>query len=230
MSGKSSTPTNVESFPEAVRIERASLHNVVISRIRDMIIEGYIAVGERIHEGHLCKQLGISRTPLREALKVLASEGLVELIPNRGAVVYRLTRKDARDMMDVLSHLEQIAAPLTCRNASDEEIDEICRLHDEMLKFYAVRDRLRYFKLNQQIHSRLVVLTGNESLFLVHDILQTRMKRIRYIGDRTEETWAAAVADHEAMMAALKARDGERLSEAMVDHIMGSWERIESAI
>jgi DNA-binding GntR family transcriptional regulator len=230
MSGKSSTSTNVESFPEAVRIERASLHNVVISRIRDMIIEGYITVGERIHEGHLCKQLGISRTPLREALKVLASEGLVELVPNRGAVVYRLTRKDARDMMDVLSHLERMAAPLTCWNASDEEIDEICRLHGEMLKFYAARDRLRYFKLNQQIHSRLIALTSNESLFLVHDILQTRMKRIRYIGDRTEETWAAAVADHEMMMTALKARDGQRLSEAMVDHIMGSWERIESAI
>jgi DNA-binding GntR family transcriptional regulator len=211
MSGKSSTLTNVAPFPEAVRIERASLHNVVVSRIRDMIIEGYLAVGERIHEGRLCEQLGISRTPLREALKVLASEGLVELFPNRGAVVYRLTRKDARDMMDVLAHLEQMAAPLTCRNASDEGIGEIGRLHDEMLGFYAAHDRLRYFKLNQQIHSRLIALTGNDSLYLVHDILQTRMKRIRFIGDRTEETWAAAVADHEKMITALKARDGQRL-------------------
>jgi DNA-binding GntR family transcriptional regulator len=230
MSGKSSPLTNVASFPEAVRIERASLHNVVVSRIRDMIIEGYLAVGERIHEGQLCEQLGISRTPLREALKVLASEGLVDLFPNRGAVVYRLTRKDARDMMDVLAHLEQMAAPMTCRNASDEEIAGIGRLHNEMIEFYAASDRLRYFKLNQQIHSRLIALAGNDSLFLVHDILQTRMKRIRFIGDRTEETWAAAVADHEKMMVALKARDGQRLSAAMVDHIMGSWERIESAI
>ncbi|MDR0440621.1 MAG: GntR family transcriptional regulator [Candidatus Accumulibacter sp.] len=230
MSGKSNTLTNVAPPPETVRIERASLHDMVVSRIRDMIIEGYLGVGERIHEGQLCQQLGISRTPLREALKVLASEGLVELFPNRGAVVYRLTQKDARDMMDVLAHLEQMAAPLTCRNASDEEIGGLARLHGEMLKFYAARDRLNYFKINQQIHSQLIALSGNESLYLVHDILQTRMRRIRFIGDRTEETWADAVAEHEKMMAALKARDGRQLSATMVNHIMGSWERIESVI
>jgi DNA-binding GntR family transcriptional regulator len=230
MSGKSSTLTNVAPFPEAGRIERASLHNVVVSRIRDMIIEGFLAVGERIHEGQLCEQLGISRTPLREALKVLASESLVELVPNRGAVVRRLTWKDARDMMDVQAHLEQMAAPLTCRNASDEEIGEIRRLHDEMLAFYAARDRLRYFKLNQRIHSLLIAFSGNESLHLVHNILQTRMKRIRYIGDRTEETWAAAVAEHEEMVTALEARDARRLAAAMVDHIMWSWERVKNAL
>jgi DNA-binding GntR family transcriptional regulator len=230
MSGKSSTLTNGAPFPEAVRIERASLHDVVVSRIRDMIIEGYIAVGERIHEGQLCQQLGISRTPLREALKVLASEGLVELFPNRGAVVYRLTRKEVRDMMDVLAHLERMAAPLTCQNASDEKIGEIRRLHDEMLGFYATRDRLHYFKLNQQIHSILIASSGNKPLYMVHDILLTRMKRIRYIGDRTEETWAAAIAEHEEMMAALEARDGERLAKTLVDHVTESWERVKSVI
>ena len=230
MSGKSSTLTNGAPFPEAVRIERASLHDVVVSRIRDMIIEGYIAVGERIHEGQLCQQLGISRTPLREALKVLASEGLVELFPNRGAVVYRLTWKEVRDMMDVLAHLERMAAPLTCQNASDEEIGEIRRLHAEMLGFYVKRDRLHYFKLNQQIHSMLIASSGNKPLYMVHDILLTRMKRIRYIGDRTEETWAAAIAEHEEMMAALEARDGERLAKTLVDHVTESWERVKSVI
>ena len=230
MSGKSSTLTNGAPFPEAVRIERASLHDVVVSRIRDMIIEGYIAVGERIHEGQLCQQLGISRTPLREALKVLASEGLVELFPNRGAVVYRLTRKEVRDMMDVLAHLERMAAPLTCQNASDEKIGEIRRLHDEMLGFSATRARLHYFKLNQQIHSMLIASSGNKPLYMVHDILLTRMKRIRYIGDRTEETWAAAIAEHEEMMVALEARDGERLAKTLVDHVTESWERVKSVI
>jgi DNA-binding GntR family transcriptional regulator len=219
-----------EAPPEDRRIERASLHDVVVSRIRDMIIEGLIDVGARIHEGQLCQQLGVSRTPLREALKVLASEGLVELVPSRGAVVCRLTHKDVRDMMDVLAYLEQMAAHLTCKNASDTQILEVCRLHGEMLEFYATRDRLRYFKLNQRIHSTLIALSGNESLYLVHDILQTRMKRIRYIGDRTEESWAAAVAEHEEMIAALKARDGQRLSTVMVDHVMKSWERVKSVI
>jgi len=184
----------------------------------------------RIHEGQLCQQLGISRTPLREALKVLASEGLVELVPSRGAMVRRLTQKDAHDMLDVLSQLEAMAGPLTCRNASDEQIREVRRLHDEMLACYAARDRLQYFKLNQQIHSLLISLAGNESLCLVHDILQTRMKRIRYIGDQREESWEAAVHDHEEMMTALETRDGQRLSAAQVNHLQGTWERIKGAI
>jgi DNA-binding GntR family transcriptional regulator len=222
--------TDVESSSDAVRIERASLHDMVVSRIRDMIIEGAIAVGTRIHEGQLCQQLGISRTPLREALKVLASEGLVELVLGRGAVVCLLTQKDAYDMLKVLAHLEQMAGPLICQNASDEQILEVHRLHDEMIGLYAQSDRLRYFKLNQQIHSMLIALTGNESLCLVHDILQTRMKRIRFIGDKKDKTWAKAVSDHEKMMAALEARDGQRLSATLVDHLLGSWERIKNAI
>ena len=154
----------------------------------------------------------------------------LELIHSRGAVVRRLTRKDAHDMMDVLAHLERMAAPLTCLNASDAQIREIRRLHDEMLELYAARDRLRYFKRNQQIHSLLVALSGNESLYLVHDILQTRMRRIRFIGDRTEETWAEAVTDHEEMMRALETRDGQGLAIAMADHIIRGWERIKNVI
>lgn len=215
---------------EVARIERPTLHNVVISRIRDMIIEGQLPVGTRIHEGQLGQQLGVSRTPLREALKVLATEGLVELIPSRGAVVRKLTLKDAQDMLNVLSSLEKLAGPMTCRNASDEEIRQVRRLHDEMLDFYAARDRLQYFKRNQQIHSALISLSGNESLALVHDILQSRMKRIRFIGDQKDVSWSAAVDEHEEMIAALEARDGPRLSSAMVDHLAQSWERIRGEI
>ena len=216
--------------PEVARIERPTLHNVVVSRLRDMIIEGQLPVGVRIHEGQVGLQLGVSRTPLREALKVLATEGLVDLIPSRGAIVRKLTVKDAHDMLGVLSTLENLAGPMTCENASDEEIREVRRLHEEMLAFYAARDRLQYFKRNQQIHSLLVSLSGNESLALVHDILQSRMKRIRSIGDQKQESWSAAVGEHEDMVAALEARDGQRLSSAMVGHLAGSWERIHGEI
>lgn len=215
---------------EVARIERPTLHNVVVSRIRDMIIEGQLAVGMRIHEGQLGLQLGVSRTPLREALKVLATEGLVELVPSRGATVRKLTVKDAKDMLDVLISLERIAGPMSCRNASDAEIRAVRRVHDEMLAFFAARDRLQYFKRNQQIHSALISLSGNESLALVHDILQSRMKRIRFIGDQKDESWASAVDEHEEMIAALEARDGERLAQAMTNHLVQSWERIHREI
>ena len=215
---------------EIVPIERPTLHEVVVTRLRDMIIEGQLPAGNRIHEGDLCQQLGISRTPLREALKVLAMEGLVDLTPGRGATVRQLTAKDIQDMLSVLSALERLAGVLTCQQATDEEIQEIRHLHDEMLSFHAAGDSLPYFKRNQQIHSRLIELSGNESLALVHDILQARLKRIRYIGDQNPDTWSAAVADHEEMIAALEARDGARLSAALVEHLASTWDRVKDKI
>ena len=215
---------------EIVPIERPTLHEVVVTRLRDMIIEGQLPSGNRIHEGDLCQQLGISRTPLREALKVLAMEGLVDLTPGRGATVHQLTAKDIQDMLSVLSALEHLAGTLTCQQATDEEIQEIRHLHDEMLSFHAAGDSLPYFKRNQQIHSRLIELSGNESLALVHDILQARLKRIRYIGDQNPDTWSAAVADHEEMIAALEARDGARLSAALVEHLASTWDRVKDKI
>ena len=215
---------------EVAPIDRPTLHNVVVTRIRDMIIEGQLVCGVRIHEGQLGQQLGVSRTPLREALKVLAAEGLVDLVPSRGAMVRKLTAKDVKDMLTVLGSLEELAGQLACEIGSDAEIEAIRRLHEAMLKYYKKRDRLQYFKCNQQIHAALIALSANESLMLLHGMLQARMKRIRFLGHRTEEQWAAAVADHEEMIEALEARDGKRLVAAMLSHLTRTWERIESAL
>jgi len=220
----------VSQETEVARIDRPTLHNVVVSRIRDMIIEGQLPSGVRIHEGQVGQQLGVSRTPLREALKVLAMEGLVELVPSRGAMVRKLTAKDVKDMLTVLSSLEELAGQLACQNGTDAQIQAIRGLHDEMLMFYARRDRLEYFKCNQQIHTSIIALSGNESLMLLHGMLQARMKRIRFLGNRTEVQWAAAVADHEEMIQALEAHDGSRLVSALIEHLTRTWERIKTAI
>ena len=215
---------------EVARIDRPTLHNVVVSRIRDMIIEGQLPSGVRIHEGQVGQQLGVSRTPLREALKVLAMEGLVDLVPSRGAMVRKLTTKDVKDMLTVLSSLEELAGRLACQNGTDAQIQAIRGLHDEMLRFYAKRDRLEYFKCNQQIHAAIIALSGNESLMLLHGMLQARMKRIRFLGNRTDEQWAAAVADHEEMIQALESHDASRLVSALIGHLTRTWERIKTAI
>ena len=159
-------------------------------RVRDLIIEGALTPGTRIHEGQLGAQLGVSRTPLREALKFLASEGLIELVAARGAIVRTFSAKDVRDMLDVLAVLESFAARLACRDASDRDIAEVRRLHDRMVERYAVRDRLEYFKLNQQIHSAFLRLSGNAALEEAHASIQSRLKRIRYIGNEEPPKWA----------------------------------------
>lgn len=210
----------------ALPIARRSLHDEVVTRIRDMIIEGVLAPGTRVNETHLGQTLGVSRTPLREALKFLASEGLIELVTARGAVVKKFSAKDVRDMLDVLSVLEAYAARLACREGTDDAIAEVRRIHDRMVDRYAVRDRLEYFKLNQQIHSAFLRLSGNAALELAHTSIQSRLKRIRYIGNQEPQKWAAAMAEHEEMIAFLEARDGEHLADVVTRHMEHTWERV----
>ena len=211
-------------------IARRSLHDEVVTRVRDMIIEGTLAPGTRVNETHLGQTLGVSRTPLREALKFLASEGLIELVAARGAVVKKFSAKDVRDMLDVLAVLESFAARLACREASDAAIADVRRIHDRMAELYAVRDRLEYFKLNQRIHSAFLRLSGNAALESAHASIQSRLKRIRYIGNQEPEKWADAMAEHETMIRCLEARDGDGLAAVVTQHMERTWERVRQTL
>ena len=211
-------------------IVRQNLHDVIVSRVRDMIIEGTLEAGSRVHEGNLGRELGVSRTPLREALKFLASEGLIELVPSRGALVRRFSAKDVQDSLIVLGNLEALAGRLACSHATDAEIGEIRALHNDMMRLYAARDRLPYFKLNQEIHASILRSCRNEALSYVHGILQARLKRIRYIGNERQEKWAGAVADHEEIMSALEVRDADRLASTLEAHMAATWDRVKDVL
>jgi len=211
-------------------IVRRSLHDEVASRVRDMIIEGALAPGARIYEEQLSKTLGVSRTPMREALKTLASEGLIELAAARGAVVRRFSPKDVRDMLDVLAVLESFAARLACKAASDDQIAELRALHDRMVAFYKARNRLEYYKLNQDFHSGVLRLSGNAALQSAHLAIQARLKRIRYIGNSEPRKWNDAMAEHEEMIGRLEARDAEGLAAILALHMQHTWERVKEIL
>ncbi|WP_027348978.1 GntR family transcriptional regulator [Halotalea alkalilenta] len=211
-------------------ISRNTLHDAITERIRDMIIEGELVQGERIYEGPLCEQLGVSRTPLREALRFLASEGLVELTPNRGASVRRFSAQDIEDMLVVIRAMEELAGKIACEKASDAEIAEVRALHEEMLGYYRNQDRLAYYKANQSIHSSIVRLSHNATLVHAHAGLQSRLKRIRFIGHSGADKWAAAVEEHERMITALEARDADGLIQALGSHLTNAWLRVQDKI
>ena len=164
-------------------IPRTSLHDELVDLIRNMITEGELPVGERISEIALCDRFGVSRTPLREALKVLANEGLVGLLQNRGAVVARLEVSDVDDIFPVIGALEGLAGELACRHASDEQIAEIRRLHREMVQHFSENDLPGYFKLNQMIHEKIIEASGNATLRLTHRALTMRVRRVRYLSN-----------------------------------------------
>ena len=212
------------------RIPRVSLHDAVLNEIRDMIIEGRLTPGQRINEGQLGVRLGVSRTPLREAIKTLASEGLVEIVPAKGAFTRRFSLEDIWNILEAIKVLEQAAAQLACARASDADLTAIVALHEEMMARYAVRDRLNYFKLNQNIHSALVRAAGNPVMVQTHELLQARIKRIRFIGNDTPDRWAAAVSEHEEMIVALAARDANALAEVVGRHLHHTLDRVRGMI
>ncbi|MFC3123660.1 GntR family transcriptional regulator [Pseudoroseomonas globiformis] len=224
-------PAVVALDPEAMgRIIRRPLQEEVAARLRDLITQGQLAPGARLNEVALCGQLGVSRTPLREAVRMLAGEGLVELVPARGGVVRRLTLKDAADSLAVLKALETLAGRLACERASENDIARVAALHDSMMACYDARDRLAYFKLNQAIHTELVALSGNETLSWAHEAIQARMKHLRFIGNAGAEKWAAAVAEHEEMIRNLRARDGEALAAVLALHLDRTLDRVAPSL
>lgn len=195
------------------------LHETVVDRLRDMIVHGELAAGTKLNERVLCESLGASRTPLREALKFLASEGLVRLLPNRGAIVAPLEAERVKQTFAVMGALEALAGELACRNASDEEINEIRALHYQMLAHHARGELADYFRCNQEIHSKLVQASGNEPLAEVYRSLNANVRRARYMANYSRERWTEAVEEHEEMLRALVKRDGAALQRILREHL-----------
>lgn len=204
---------------DVIPIQRRPLHEEAADRLRDLIVQGTLAPGVRLNERLLTAQLGVSRTPLREAFKVLATEGLVELLPNRGAIVSPIDAERLQETLAVMGVLEGLAGELACRNATDAQLNEIRALHYEMLAYHARGDLAGYFKFNQAIHLKLVKYSGNATLYNAYRQLNGTIRRARYMANLSKERWDAAVREHEEILAALGARDVKRIKVLLTDHL-----------
>ncbi|WP_127144643.1 GntR family transcriptional regulator [Pelagibacterium montanilacus] len=221
--------TNAQNRPIAP-IERTQLHDLVIDRLRELIVEGRVPAGERVNESELGRTLGVSRTPIREALKVLAAEGLVELSRNRGAIVPETTHAELRDTLLFMSAVEGFATEQAALNAQAAEIVQVRELHDAMIDAFERADRHRYFDLNQKIHLTIVELSRNQTLKPIHARLQARMQRLRYLGNDEPENWRVSVDEHKAIMEALERRDASDAGAAMRRHLENAIERIDTML
>lgn len=196
-----------------------TLQEETTRRLRDLIIQGDLKPGARLNERELTEMLGISRTPLREATRRLASEGLVELLPHRGAIVAPIDEAKVRDALGVMGALEAYAGEIACTRASDAEINEIRALHYEMLADRAREDHQSYFARNQAIHFRIIDCAGNDVLSQTYRMLNDRVRRVRYQANVNRERWDQAIAEHEEILAALVARDAQRLKRQIANHL-----------
>jgi DNA-binding GntR family transcriptional regulator len=213
-----------------VTTRRRPLHDEIVGKLRDMIGEGELEPGARVPEKLLCMRFGVSRTPLREALKVLASEGLIELYLNRGAVIATLEMSALEEIFPLLGHLEAMAGELACACITEDEVAEVRALHYQMVVFYRRGERPEYFRVNQQIHDLILTAARNKALAGVHRTLAGRIRHARYVANMTQGRWAKAVEEHEEILAALAGRDGPRLAALLKRHLANKFEAVREGL
>jgi DNA-binding GntR family transcriptional regulator len=185
----------------------ASLHDRLIARLREMVVDGRLAPGTPISEKTLCEEFGVSRTPLREALKVLASEGLIELPPRRGAVVMPIVTERLREQFDLVRLLENYAIEVACERASQTQLDELQRIHERLVKSFRKGPGPHLYEINDQFHEAIMRASGNQTLVEVHGPLWLHLRRARRLVLTMHGVTSAYVESHERLMRAICRRD-----------------------
>jgi DNA-binding GntR family transcriptional regulator len=210
---------NMRMTAEVISIPRAALHEQVAQRLRPMLVEGRIAPGAKLNERELSELLEVSRTPLREAIKMLAAEGLVELLPNRGAIAVSLTEADVLNTFEVMAGLEAQSGELAAERITASELAEIQAMHFEMLAAYTRRDLSAYYSLNARIHNAINDAAKNPVLSTVYTQVNARLQALRFRSNQDGDKWKRAMKEHDKMIEALAARDGAAMREVLLAHL-----------
>ncbi|MGJ7611388.1 MULTISPECIES: GntR family transcriptional regulator [unclassified Variovorax] len=202
-----------------MRLVPNSLHDEVAATLREQIFAGTLAPGSFVDEATLCERLSISRTPLREALKVLTAEGLLRHEPRRGCFVNEVTERDLDEIFPVIALLEGRCAYEAARNASDAELHELDALHERLVRHAKARRINDYYATNHIIHEAIIQLADNKWLAQVIGDLRKILKLARLQQLHAPGRLDQSLSEHLAVFAALKARDSEGADAAMRTHM-----------
>ena len=204
---------------DIISIPRATLHHQVAQRLRQMLVENQIAPGAKLNERELAEVLQVSRTPLREAIKMLAAEGLVELLPNRGAIALELSEDDVLHTFEVIAGLEALSGELAARRVTEPELAEIRASHFEMMAAYTRRDLPAYYRLNAQIHRAINAAAKNPVLTATYNQVNARLQALRFRSNQDEAKWKQAMAEHDRMIEALTVHDAGAMRQLLLEHL-----------
>lgn len=202
-----------------MRVVLNSLHNEVAAQLRERIFAGSLAPGSFVDELALCNELAISRTPLREALKVLTAEGLMTHQPRRGCFVSEITERDLDQIFPVIALLEGRCAYEAANNATDADLDALQQLHERLSRHAQARRINDYYDVNFAIHEAIITLANNRWLGQVIGDLRKLVKLARLQQLHAPGRLEQSLSEHMAVFAALKARDAEGAEAAMRTHL-----------
>ena len=217
---RSAATVDAEPVSEVIPFRAVTLYDQVSERLRSLIFDRQLAPGDFIDEVKLAEQWQISRTPLREALKVLIAEGLVEPVPRRGCRVIEMTATDADELFPIMAMLEGRCAFEATQHASDADLRELQRLHDELERTAAAHEVDGYYRANHEFHSFVQRLAGNRWLDRVTADLRKFVRMLRGRQLTLPGRIDASINEHRVLLAAMLARDATRAERAMHDHLL----------
>ncbi|MCF8061020.1 MAG: GntR family transcriptional regulator [Deltaproteobacteria bacterium] len=208
------------------KIRVKTLHQEVADQIRGMIRRGDLICGQKIDERALCETMGVSRTPVRESLRILHSEGLIELVPHKGAYVSKPRIEEVKDMFEVMGMLEGMCARLAVERMGEQDIQRIENLHERLERQYADQNREQYLDINHELHILFQELSGNKSLQDVINGLRQKILLYRHRQLYQKNRFEQSMKEHRDILEAFQSRDPERAENAMKNHMKNQCEAL----
>jgi DNA-binding GntR family transcriptional regulator len=208
-------------------IEKKTLHEEIANNLRELIISGELQEGDKIKEDELCSSMGISKTPLREALRVLSVEGLIKLVPNRGSFVSTPTFEEIREMFDVMSVLEGICARAAAEKMSAKDLAALEKLHDRLENNFKRRAQREYIRINNQFHSFVQELAGNRTLNQIVNGLRQKILIYRYQSLNLPERFEQSIQEHRDLIEAFRKKDPKKVETLMRRHLKKQCDALE---
>ncbi|MBX2837837.1 MAG: GntR family transcriptional regulator [Gammaproteobacteria bacterium] len=225
-----STPSVLHMQDSVKPLARQSLAERVADELRNLVLLEKLAPGSTIPERETAAALGVSRTPLRESLRILASEGLVNIAPNRAPTVANPSLEELGSLLEVLGSLESLAGELACAKASDETIEKLVSLEKLMQDTSEDSEPLEFFQLDMQFHHEIVNAAENEPLIEAHRTFNARLWRARFISSRQRVNRPGTLKQHRDIVQALQKRDAAKCSLALKTHLHAGYNNIKSVV
>lgn len=199
--------------------EHLPLRDLVFNALRDSILKGELTPGERLLENKLAERMGVSRTPIREAIRKLELEGLVTMIPRKGAEVAKITKKDIKDVLEVRAALESLAVRLACEKIDKNRIELLIQLKEEFKAAAKQKNVNLIIQKDVEFHDAIFAATGNEKLIQILNNLRKQVYRFRVKYIQEMPDYQVLIDEHEEIVESIIKRDKDRAEEITIKHI-----------
>ena len=208
-------------------IQKKTLHEEIANNLREMIMAGELTEGDKIKEDELCTVMEISKTPLREALRVLSAEGLIRLIPNRGSYVTTPTFEEIKEMFDVMSVLEGVCARTAAKKMSTGDFKKLEETHHQLEKNFRLKDQKQYIHHNNLYHAFVQELAGNKTLNQIVNGLRQKILLYRLKSLNLSGRFEQSIQEHRELLEAFRNRDAAKAELLMKSHMKKQSEALE---